>query len=978
MPSAAHSGDGPAAVASRVMTVGDSGLSIRLVLEGGRLSEAAYHVAGEVIRGMWAEPWVVEVDSEVWRAGDDQSRLVSAGPREARFAGGNLAFSWELVYQLLGASRITKTLTVTPRHGIVVRRVWLWAASWTEQPVISRTGVQVIAALYRQGSVGLFASLDFPYSQIVCVDGVTTVGYPPHERVAAGTPYRCHSLTIGATSVSGRVRHGYHEGEVEAIDRYVQERFPPRSTRPLFSSASISNRFTQLEGDWVFYCLQDQPSLCAHRDLLKRELALMPRLGMEYYQVFPGVFDWGPDDPSPAMVHETVGWARANGLRMGDYSGANVLFCGHYNRHRNSLDRPEWRMLDSEGNALAFCLGNEEFVDLWASKVVSTAREFGFELHALDFLSLAPCHATDHGHPPGPESIYSQVRGLVRFMDAVNDVSPAMLVWPNSGDWAELLPKLAWYAPSLYLTDPHVSTPWQGLNQTRILDDSRREQMVNLHYSRFVPYRFFTNCQYFFCQNSVVPDARAHYEYGALSTLAVTPNLCLAEVRPWLDRQSPETQARVESFYAKWTGFIKEQFALWTRTYHVCGDPAPGAVEIYGHADGEHGFVFIVNPQYWGRTVEVPLDESLGFSGSGGCQVAELYPLERLRLTRQGPLAEYGTRLPVHVDAQQVLILEVRPAPGPVSEPQLHGLPGTVETEQDRYVVKVRGLQGTHGRFALLTPDGSPPIRSVTVQCVLPRQDERQPSATPVTLVASDHRGALVDITFPRDPAPAELREWTVRAGSLAEGSAAGWHEGLPNGEAVRLPLVGDAQSPDPWLPGPHAASSGADLGPLASFCGAYVENAFSEVQEAWLSLAFGDEAEPSGPRGQPRDGGPGDELASDPFASPEALPEAGPLGPLATDDAHEWWLQTRFSLPFMYGYGCEPAFDDHTILVFPLLPQPGKTTIAAWANGVPLEVRRYSYPRNRALGCFYADLVGTAARHGDNILTVHYALERP
>jgi hypothetical protein len=63
---------------------------------------------------------------------------------------------------------------------------------------------------------------------------------------------------------------------------------------------------------------------------------------------------------------------------------------------------------------------------------------------------------------------------------------------------------------------------------------------------------------------------------------------------------------------------------------------------------------------------------------------------------------------------------------------------------------------------------------------------------------------------------------------------------------------------------------------------------------------------------------------------------------------------------------------------VFPLLPQPGEATIAAWVNGAALEVRRYSYPRNRALGCWYADLVGTAARHGDNVLTVHYAVERP
>ena len=94
---------------------------------------------------------------------------------------------------------------------------------------------------------------------------------------------------------------------------------------------------------------------------------------------------------------------------------------------------------------------------------------------------------------------------------------------------------------------------------TRLLDDSRREQMVTLHYSHFIPYRFFTNCQYFFSQNSVVPDLR-NYQYGALSTLAVTPNICLGEIRPWLDDLSERDEKKVIAFYDKWTKFLKNNF----------------------------------------------------------------------------------------------------------------------------------------------------------------------------------------------------------------------------------------------------------------------------------------------------------------------------------------------------------------------------------------------------------------------------------
>ena len=198
----------------------------------------------------------------------------------------------------------------------------------------------------------------------------------------------------------------------------------------------------------------------------------MPKLGVEFYQVFPGVFDWGPNDPSDEQVKEAMDWARQNGVRMGDYSGCNSVFCGHYNQHRNSL----------AGTGIEPCFGNAKFVDWYSARVVAAARKFGFEEHCLDFLALDVCNNPNHGHPTGEESIYHQIKGLCDLMERIDSVSPQMLIWPNSGCWADLLPKVAWYAPSQYLTDPYIFTPWQGLNMTRLLDDSRREQMVTLHY----------------------------------------------------------------------------------------------------------------------------------------------------------------------------------------------------------------------------------------------------------------------------------------------------------------------------------------------------------------------------------------------------------------------------------------------------------------------------------------------------------------
>jgi hypothetical protein len=682
---------------------------------------------------------------------------------------------------------------------------------------------------------------------------------------------------------------------------------------------------------------------------------------MEYYQVFPGVFDWSPDDPKRSDVREIVAFGTKHGVRVGDYSGANSVFCGHYNEHGNSLDKPEWRMKAEDGQHGGFCFGSPEFVDYCIKTVAANCKEFGFELHCLDFLGLSPCHATNHGHPAGPDSLYHQMLGLTRFVQAINDVSPRMMTWPNSGNWQAFLPKLAWYTHNLYLTDPYIDKPWQGLNATSTMDDVRREQMVRLHYTHFLPYRFFTNCQYFFCQNSIVPDIRS-FEYGALSTLAVTPNLCLAEVRPWMDTLTAAEQDRVKAFYTRWTTFLKKNFELWKKTYSAGEEPGPGAVEIYGHAKGDQGFVFIVNPNYWGRTVEVPIDESLGFSDSDLCEVAELYPIERLRPTSQGPFAGLGSKLAVHVAARQVLVLEVRPAPKSIDRPRLYGLPGTIERTGTGHLIKTTGTQGAIQRFAVLLPSGSEAITSAEARPDVPKQPKRAWAATPIKMIGSEPVGAglragseaaLFEITFRRGLAPTELRDWQAKPGGLADADK--FSKGFADGESLAFPLFAGAEgvTPPVW----DSAADSLGLGPLASFCGGYIDNAFSEQQETWIDLKTG-----GAPVAAPSD-----------LTSGEAAPGLRPLPAAAKSREMGWWLKTTFDLPFMYGLGMEPRFEDHTLLALPFIRRSSVREIRAWINGTPLDVRDYRYPRNRGFGCYWADLVGSGARFGENTLVIHF-----
>lgn len=933
-------------------TIGDAKLKLTLDLANGGLVET-FQVFDSALTGLAASPWVLETDAGKIVPKDtalDVGKSKPAG-EAASFTGTTSELDWKLEYRLIAPGLITKTLSITPKRDLVLKQVSMWNGSSAELPVVASTSLQDIAAFYRQDGRGMFVSLDFPYSRIVTAGQETSVTYPPHDRLKAGQSYECHSITVGATELTGHARYGFDDGEVDAMDTYMQTRFPLRFDRPMFISACINNRYTQVTDKGVFYTMKDHPTLSFNQDLLKREIELMPKIGMEYYQLWTGPFDSVPGDPDPKFVHEAVKFARQRGVRIGDYSAVNGLFCYHYNEYSNSIDNhPEWGLKNSD-----VCLGNPKYTNFYRDMVVGNDKNYGFEIHCLDFMDIRVCNSTEHGHVPGPDSVYAQVRGIVDILEGLNGVSPNMLTESNAGNWAEFLPKIAWANHNLYLTDPFIASPWQGLNQTRILDDVRREQMVSLHYSRFMPYRSYTNCQYFFSSNSISPDIR-NYQYGALSSIAVTPNLCLAEIRPWLDRLNPQHNAQVLAFYKKWTDFLKRNYSLWTKTYQVGDNPGMGSVEIYGHAKDDHGFVFLVNPNYWDKVVDVPLDSSLGFTGSGKVEIAELYPVERLRLTEYGPSVALGTRISVNVPAQTVVVLEAKPAPERIDKPRLYGVPGTIEANNGGYLIKTSGPQGTTERCAVLLPNASKSIASVEVRDY-PKQPKRIWAPTPVKMVAASGNVTAMDITFRRDAAPTELRYWQVKPGGLADGTAAGWTTDIKDAASLRFPLFIDVKDETVQLPMWDAAADKAGLGLIADFCGAYVENAFYENQDTWIELKTGEA--PGAPRATVK--------------AVESPDESRPLPELAKSGDRSWWAQTSFHLPFMYTIGCEPFLDEHTLLVLPFVRQSRIGQVKAWINGQPLEVRKYLYPRNRSYSCFYADLVGTAAKGGENKLVVYF-----
>ena len=773
----------------------------------------------------------------------------------------------------------TLSLSLEAEEDTRLERVTWLPGNWNptcEREVLS-TNLQDIALFLRRGGVSFFLSLDFPYSE-TSSDGIA---YPPHQVIPGGTTYGCHTLSIGACRLSGVGVGGLDRAEVEALSTYVERRYPQRFERPVTIGVGIGNRMTYVREGRIFYSMINNPTLYLDPDLLEEDMRLYADVGVEYYQVFEGVFDWPDQEKTGAAYRRLMQVAHSLGVRVGGYVDPCGGHCPHFNYEHRRIERPEWALQVADGQLGAFCLAGREWVELLTTTLVEHGRRYGEELICLDFLNVQPCYSPHHGHPPG--DVYQQVFNLVRFMQALANISPEYLVWSNSGNWLELMPKLVWYNPNVYLTDPHVRQYEPTLNALKLFGDFRREQMVSVHERYAVPYRAFTNCEYYAFPRSRVHDLRT-FEYSFLQGLAVTPNICPGELRNFLDRIPSKRRQACMAFMRRWLRFMREHYDVWKQTARISDPPAVGSTEIYAHIAGDHGYVCLINQNPYPRTARFRLDSSVGLSGAERFLVRGIYPRECPIAEQSLPGAAYGEEIVYRLPAHSVRYLEVQPleaAPGV----QVYGLPARVEAMAGGYRIFLRAPQGETISLGLVLPEGEV-VASVSAQQVPTVPMYTFPTSARITAQAGQL--ARLEITFPRDRAPRELTRWHVTPGDVL----------------VELPQA------------EHCP-----------FLGALVHGAFSEEYEVELLVTVA----------------PGPGVAT---VLPASEPPLGSQTIVPT--APRQTFSTTFELPFIepLKWGCEPGYDDDTVIELAFTDPARVQSISARLNGQPVSVQRYAYPK--------------------------------
>ena len=627
-----------------------------------------------------------------------------------------------------------------------------------DEIVVNKTNLSGIGAFIRKGKVSFMLSLDFPYSKIKNEGNRVSIGCDPIDKINKDNEYIAHSLTVCATYLTGKIIDKFDRAEIECFSEYVQSRMPKNfnGNRPIYSTTCITNRMTDVRDGRVFYSMYDNPTLTLDTETLKEEVRLCAELGIEYYQLFEGYFDWEEDGSSERNLKEIVALGKSLGVRVGDYITALELNCWHYNYHDRHVKDQDLLALGQDGSRYFLCYGNDRTVEMLTQTVVESIRRNGEEMICVDGNCALPCYDVSHGHNAG--SYYKHIRGMVTFFERMNQTSPYFMTWTNAGNWIEFMPKLLWYNQNVYLTDPHPRDYSSSLNNLKYYGDCRREQMVTVHNKYFVPYTAFANCEYYAFRRSRVADDE-FFEYSFLQGLAVTPNICLGEMRTFFERTASKKLPEVKAFIKKWLKFIRDNIDCWKFVYQLGDSPNAGANEAYAHINGDKGFICFVNQNNYENEFTFSLDDSIGLKGESADKfiLSETYPEEKYLTEQTIPCASYGDKITIKTPAFGVRIIKVEryEEDGKI---RLYGVKGELKEKDGAYVADLEIECGKKVDCAVYFKDNG--ISDVQVKTKPNVPKYFFPSS--ISNLKTFKSGAYFTVNSPRDYFKREISEWCI------------------------------------------------------------------------------------------------------------------------------------------------------------------------------------------------------------------------
>jgi hypothetical protein len=435
--------------------------------------------------------------------------------------------------------------------------------------------------------------------------------------------------------------------------------------------------------------------------------------------------EWNPaTDPVPASVQEMLEYAKSRRISLVAYVYPVLAFS----------QNPEWLVTRPNAPAGAkkyASLGYRSLQDWLIETLVEFRKKTGISGYAFDhtFLTFE-----------GP-SRYAQWSGWRRVMETLRERMPDIVIdgrqaYHLYGPWSWLAG--SYPHPTYNDEQPESFTPFPDLSFDRV--SANRERYTAYRYrnydfapSELVP-GFITHQTSRSDETGEMPQRRTEggimlepfrvrdwdylgWRYSLLSSIAVGGWNNVINMIPARDSEEDRHFAAedVEWFRAwiEWTRLNREALR-YTRT--ILGEPGLGKIDGTAAIVGDHGYIFLFNPNARAMRAELPLDARIGLTGRGTYHIEELHPVAGRRIGRPGRgLWSYGEVMSLRMDGHSAVVLAIQPVLQPVFEPLLFNVPGSVAFDDGVVTLTdVRGEPGTSAQVTVLLP-GKPTVSALRI-----------------------------------------------------------------------------------------------------------------------------------------------------------------------------------------------------------------------------------------------------------------------
>lgn len=426
-------------------------------------------------------------------------------------------------------------------------------------------------------------------------------------------------------------------------------------------------------------------------------------------------------DPIPPSIQEILDYAKSKKIKLVAYAYPTLGW----------KQNPEWTAWcgGKTGGYVGADTGVRSFQDWFVDQLVAFQKRTGIAGYCFDHWWIA-YEPTKDGKKP--TSKYAQWLGCRRILEELRRRLPEVVIdgrqqyqWFGAWTWLGG----SYPHPTTNDEQPGSFENFPDLHFSRVSGDRQRWATWYYHMEQFTPWELVPGYMTHQtprgdAKGQCVKDRPFHtrdwdylgWRYSVISSIGTAPFNHVLDLIPARDETEfqhfrPEDQR----WLRQWMDWTDQNRTTLKQLHPIIGPPMLGRVDGTAALEGDHGFVFLFNPNYRQLNAEFALDANLGLTKQQDYLLRELYPRPGLLLGKPGTgVWRYGDPVSLPIKGPEALVLEVLPA-NQVKRPALLNAAGQVRFHRPAslkqgptlVLTEVTGEVGVKTDLTVLLPERS-------------------------------------------------------------------------------------------------------------------------------------------------------------------------------------------------------------------------------------------------------------------------------